>query len=195
MPKGTLRTVTLAKRRELAPEQAAEKSLALQKRCLALPEFQRADTVALYAAVQREVDTAFLAAAALDAGKRVLFPAVIGDDLEFRQVRSLADLVPGRFKIPEPVGEPCRIVEADLIVVPGVAFDCCGRRIGYGKGYYDRSLHLLEGSGKLVGFCYDFQLVEEIVGESHDVTMDLVVTELRVVRVNKNICEGEPSEN
>ncbi|HJV36553.1 5-formyltetrahydrofolate cyclo-ligase [Geomonas sp.] len=195
MPKGTLRTVTLAKRRELALELAAEKSLALQKRCLALPEFKRAKTVALYAAVQREVDTALLAETALDAGKTVLFPAVIDDDLEFRRVRSLADFAPGRFKIPEPIGESCRITEADVIVVPGVAFDCCGRRIGYGKGYYDRSLHLLEGSGRLVGFCYDFQLVEEIVGEPHDVTMDLIVTELRVVRVNKNICEGEPSEN
>ncbi|HJV65544.1 MAG TPA: 5-formyltetrahydrofolate cyclo-ligase [Geomonas sp.] len=195
MPKGTLRTVTLAKRRALAPEQVAQKSLALQKRFLELPEFQQARTVALYAPVHGEVDTAFLAAEALGAGKTVLYPAVTGDDLEFRRARSLAELVPGRFRIPEPAGEPCRIAEADIIVVPGVAFDCCGRRIGYGKGYYDRSLHLLEGSGKLVGFCYDFQLVEEIAGEPHDVTMDLIVTELRVVRVNKNICEGEPSEN
>jgi 5-formyltetrahydrofolate cyclo-ligase len=72
-------------------------------------------------------------------------------------------------------------------VVPGVAFDRSGRRIGYGKGYYDKTLHVLEGSGRLVAFCYDFQLFEEIVGEPHDVTMDIIVTETTVVRVNKNI--------
>jgi 5-formyltetrahydrofolate cyclo-ligase len=72
---------------------------------------------------------------------------------------------------------------ADLIVVPGIAFDVMGRRIGYGKGYYDRALHDLEGEGKLVGFCYDFQLVDEIIGEPHDVTMDMIITDKRVVRL------------
>jgi 5-formyltetrahydrofolate cyclo-ligase len=129
--------------------------------------------------------------AALASGKTLLYPAVVGEDLEFRRVCSLESLVPGKFGILEPQGDPVDPAGADLIVVPGVAFDLCGRRIGYGKGYYDRSLHRLERSGRLAGFCYDFQLVQEIAGEPHDVTMDLIVTELRVVRVNKNICEGE----
>ena len=107
--------------------------------------------------------------------------------MEFRRVSGLDELVPGRYGIPEPVGEVWDPVRADVIVVPGVAFDLSGHRIGYGKGYYDKALHRLEGLGRLVGFCYDFQLVEEIVGEPHDVTMDFIVTELRVVRVNKNI--------
>ena len=74
--------------------------------------------------------------------------------------------------------DPC---EADLIVLPGVAFDTKGKRIGYGKGYYDKALHSLEGQGKLIGFCYDFQLVDDIAGEPHDVKMDLLITEKRVV--------------
>lgn len=194
MPKGTLRALTLARRRALAPEQVKERSAELQRRFLALPEFRRVSVIALYAPIHGEVETGLVASAALAAGKTVIFPAVVEDDLEFRAVRALGELVPGRFRIPEPAGEAVEVSGADLIVVPGVAFDQCGRRIGYGKGFYDRSLHRLEGSGKLVGFCYDFQLVEEIVGEPHDVTMDLIVTELRVVRVNKNI-EGEHSEN
>jgi 5-formyltetrahydrofolate cyclo-ligase len=71
---------------------------------------------------------------------------------------------------------------ADLIIVPGIAFDMAGKRVGYGKGYYDRVLHHLEGSGRLVGFCYDWQLVKGIAGEPHDVTMDMLITEKRVIR-------------
>lgn len=145
----------------------------------------------LYAPIHHEVETADVAKATLAAGKKLLYPAVVGHDLKFCEVRALSELTPGRYGIPEPAGEPCDPAAADIIVVPGVAFDHCGRRIGYGKGFYDRSLHRLEGSGRLVGFCYDFQLVQEIAGEPHDVTMDFIVTELRVIRVNKNICEGE----
>ena len=187
MPKRALRAATLAKRRELTPQQVSSQSLALQKRFLALPEFRSSATVALYAPIHHEVETAAVASEAISTGKTLLYPAVVGNDLQFRRVSALDELVPGRFGIPEPQGAPCNPADADLIVVPGVAFDIFGRRIGYGKGFYDRSLHRLERSGRLVGFCYDFQLFEEIVGEPHDVTMDLIVTELRVVRVNKNI--------
>jgi 5-formyltetrahydrofolate cyclo-ligase len=187
MPKRALRAAALAKRRELTPQQVDSQSLALQRRFLDLPEFQRSKVIALYAPIRQEVETAAVASVALSTGRTLLYPAVHGDDLHFCRVAALNELVAGCFGIPEPTGEPCHPGEADVIVVPGAVFDLFGRRIGYGKGYYDRALHQLEGSGKLVGFCYDFQLLEEIVGEPHDVTMDLIVTELRVVRVNKNI--------
>jgi 5-formyltetrahydrofolate cyclo-ligase len=187
MPKRALRSETLAKRRELSTQQVDCQSLALQSRFLALPEYGQARVLALYASIHHEVETSAVAAQALAAGKTLLYPAVEGSDIQFRQVRTLDELLPGRFGIPEPDGAAWEPKAADLIVVPGVAFDCSGRRIGYGKGYYDKSLHRLEGSGRLVGFCYDFQLYDEIVGEPHDVTMDIIVTELRVVRVNKNI--------
>ena len=191
MPKRALRAATLARRRALTPEQVVNQSLVLQQRFLELPEFQRSKVLALYAPIHHEVETAAVAQAALSAGKTLLYPAVDGHDLRFSRVGELGELSPGKFGIPEPQGEPFDPDRADLIVIPGVAFDVAGRRIGYGKGYYDRALHRLEGSGKLVAFCYDFQLAKEIVGEPHDVTMDLIVTELRVVRVNKNIREGE----
>jgi len=191
MPKRALRTGTLARRRELSPQQVSCQSLALQQRFLALPEFQRAKVLALYAPIHHEVETAAVAAYALATGKTLLYPAVEGSEMQFRRVRVLDELIPGRFGIPEPAGEAWEPDAADLVVVPGVAFDLSGRRIGYGKGYYDKALHRLEGTGRLVGFCYDFQLFEEIVGEPHDVTMDIIVTELRVVRVNKNIDEEE----
>jgi 5-formyltetrahydrofolate cyclo-ligase len=191
MPKRTLRAATLARRRELAAHQVSAQSLALQRNFLELPEFSDSAVLALYAPIHNEVETALVAGEALSEGKILLYPAVLGDTLAFRRVESLGDLVPGRFGIPEPQGEVFSPGAADLIIVPGVAFDLSGRRIGYGKGFYDRALHRLEGSGKLVAFCYEFQLVEEIIGEPHDVTMDLIVTEVRVVRVNKNISEGD----
>jgi len=187
MPKHALRSGTLAKRRELSAQQVITRSLALQQAFLALPEFGLAQVLALYAPIHQEVETSAIAVQALEAGKTLLYPAVEGSEMQFRQVQGLDELVPGRFGIPEPCGAAWDPRQADLIVVPGVAFDRSGRRIGYGKGYYDKSLHRLEGSGRLVGFCYDFQLFEEIVGEPHDVTMDLIVTDMRVVRVNKNI--------
>lgn len=195
MPKRTVRAETLARRRELTPEQVNVYSLAIQEQFLALPQYRDARTVALYAAIFKEAETGVVAREALAGGKTIIYPAIVGHDLEFRRIDSLSELLPGKYGIPEPTGEPFRVVEADLIVVPGVAFDLSGRRIGYGKGYYDRSLHLLEGSGKLIAFCYEIQLVQEIVGEPHDVTMDLIVTEQRVVRIHKNIGEGEHSEN
>jgi 5-formyltetrahydrofolate cyclo-ligase len=195
MPKRALRTGMLLKRQELTPHQVSAQSAELQRNFLALPEFRRAEVIALYAPVHREVQTDLVAIEALSAEKTLLYPAVAGSDLDFRQVSALTELVPGKFNIPEPTGESLPVVDADVIVVPGVAFDLSGRRIGYGKGFYDRALHTLEGTGRLVGFCYDFQLVEEIVGEPHDVTMDVIVTELRVVRVNKNIARGNKGEN
>jgi 5-formyltetrahydrofolate cyclo-ligase len=191
MPKRALRAATLARRRELSPEQVRAHSQELQRRFLSLPEYQAAAAVALYAPIQSEVQTSLVASEALKARKKLLYPAVVGDHMEFRVVTGVSELSPGRFGIPEPSGEPLDPSEIDLIVVPGVAFDFFGRRIGYGKGYYDRALHRLEGSGRLAGFCYDFQLFEVIAGEPHDVTMDLIVTELRVVRVDKNIYQEE----
>jgi len=185
MPKRSLRAGTLAKRGALAPEDVLTLSERVQRSFLALPEFADARTVALYSPIRKEVETALVFGQALSLGKEILFPTVVGSNLEFRRVKELTDLRIGSFGILEPAGDACDPSVADLIVVPGVAFDLFGRRIGYGKGFYDRALHRLEGSGRLVGFCYDFQLVEEIAGEPHDVVMDLVVTDARAVRVKK----------
>jgi 5-formyltetrahydrofolate cyclo-ligase len=156
----------------------------VQQALIETGEFAEARIVALYAPIHNEVETAQVLHAALASAKVVLFPAVCPGGLEFRRILNPAAMRRGHFGIPEP-DAACPVhspEEADLIVVPGVAFDLSGRRIGYGKGYYDNALHRLERKGRLVGFCYDFQLVEEIAGEPHDVRMDLIITERRVIR-------------
>ncbi len=174
----------LACRKSLSATEVEAMSGIIQRTFMACREFEEAEIVALYVPVHNEVDTSRVLKESLIRGNSVLLPAVRGDGLDFRQISDLASFQRGEFGIMEPdcncpVWSPR---EADVIVVPGVAFDLSGRRVGYGKGYYDRVLHTLEGTGKLVGFSYELQLVADISTEPHDVRMDMIVTEKRVVR-------------
>jgi 5-formyltetrahydrofolate cyclo-ligase len=157
-----------------------------QQQLVSLEEFARADCIALYAPAHNETDTAGILEAAFVAGKRVLYPALCDDRMVFRQVAGLEDLAAGRFGILEPCSTGCdhQADEPDLIVVPGVAFDLSGHRIGYGKGFYDRFLQHPGRKGHLIGLCHDFQLIGgAIPAEEHDIRMELIVTDQRVVRV------------
>lgn len=185
MPKTVLRQSILARRRALSAEERHAADIRAQQYLLDCPEFAAAATVALYAPVHGEVATGLLMEEASARGKRLLYPAVRHGSIEFCAVALASALRKGTYGIAEPGPECPRVdvAEADLIVVPGVAFDRRGHRIGYGKGYYDRALHRLEGQGHLVGLCYEFQLVEKIVGEPHDVIMDMIVTDTKVVRL------------
>lgn len=184
MPKQRLRQAILAKRKDLSAMEVRATSLMVQQAFIASAEFAGAEVLALYAPIHNEVDTAEVFAKAVTALKTVLYPAVSGEGLLFRRVSAPDGLRKGAFGIPEPDAS-CELYdprEADLVVIPGVVFDVKGKRIGYGKGYYDKTLHSLEGRGRLVGFCYEFQLVDDITDEPHDVKMDLLITEKRVIR-------------
>ncbi len=183
MPKTNYRRLLLEKRRTMTADAWKAASLLAQQTLIESLEFERARVLALYASIQNELDTSLVMETALAAGKIVLYPAMTADGLLFRRVTGKGDFLPGLFGVLEPVPSTAIYppTEADLIVIPGVAFDTAGNRIGYGKGYYDKALHQLEGKGRLTGFCHDFQLVDEIVGEPHDVKMDRIITERRVI--------------
>jgi 5-formyltetrahydrofolate cyclo-ligase len=186
MPKRTLRQQILARRRALSHEQWQAASQSAQLRVISLEEFVRAECIALYAPAHNETDTTAILAEAFSAGKRVLYPAVCGERMVFRQVEGLESLSEGCFGILEPcqTGYEHQADEPDLIVVPGVAFDLSGHRIGYGKGFYDRFLQHPGRRAHLIGLCHDFQLIEgAIPAEGHDVRMELIVTDERVVRI------------
>lgn len=183
MPKNTLRKLLLARRKALTVTEVDTASRAIQERFLASGEFGTSLILALYAPICNEVKTGRVFSAARDAAKTVLYPVVNGESLEFRRVNSPEELQKGAFGIPEPL-LTCTVINprmADFIVIPGVGFDLQGKRIGYGKGFYDKTLHSQEGEGRFVGFCYDFQLVDEILDEPHDVKLDMIITEKRVV--------------
>jgi 5-formyltetrahydrofolate cyclo-ligase len=183
MPKKGLRQRLLLERRSISLQEKSAADLNVQLNLIERPEFQAATTVALYVAIRGEAETRFAAEQLLRVGKRLLLPSVIGPRMIFRGADSFAGFTKGAFGIPEPpdASSEYSAGDADVIVVPGVAFDLAGRRLGYGQGYYDRFLHGMEGSGRLFGLCYDFQLVDRIPDEPHDVLMDWVITDRRVI--------------
>lgn len=183
MPKKALRSELLLRRRTMSHTDWQTSSVAAQQRLIELELFQQARCIALYAPIQHEMDTVQIFYAARSTGKIVLYPVVCGTDLRFVEITDVSQLHQGRFGIPEPcslAGEHS-LEAADLIVVPGVAFDLRGHRIGFGKGFYDRCLSRLTNPGQLVGFCHDFQLFEQIPAEGHDIRMQHIVTEKRLI--------------
>ena len=110
-------------------------------------------------------------------GKRVLLPKVVGDELELH-VYTPGSLQPGAYGIMEPTGEVFPVDsyhEIDLAVIPGVAFDRHGARLGRGKGYYDRLLPQLSNAYR-IGICFPFQMLEHLPSEPHDVLMNEIVS-------------------
>lgn len=186
MPKRSLRAQLLSQRRELSHDAWCEASRAAQLALLSLEEFANASCLALYSAAHNEIDTGLLLAEALKAGKRVLYPAVCGHHMVFRCVEYPDQLRAGAFGIAEPLPGCAehQADEPDLIVVPGVAFDQAGHRIGYGKGYYDRFLQHPGCTAHLVGLCHDFQLTEVALPfDVHDIPMEIIVSDKRIIRI------------
>jgi 5-formyltetrahydrofolate cyclo-ligase len=174
----------LALRAGLPPAFRAEASLDVAARLVALPAWDRARTVALHAALGAEVETDEIARRAAAAGKRIAWPRLApgGRAMEFAACGA-ADLVPGPSRALEPpASAPVVPLGAiDLAVVPGVAFDPRGGRLGRGRGHYDATLALLRPGAARIGIAFEVQVVPGVPGESHDVALDAVVTEKRVL--------------
>ena len=141
------------------------------------PRLINADTLLLYSALQDEVPTQSLLDELVAQGKTVLLPRVVSDtDMELRQYTGLQDLQVGAFGILEPTGKLFTDYEKiDVAVVPGMAFDKKGHRLGRGKGYYDRFLRLLPKTYK-IGICFSWQLVDNVPTDEHDILMDHILS-------------------
>ena len=160
----------------------AEAAAAARGHLIALAPYRAAATVLWYVSMPSELATVPGIEAALADGKRVAVPWCDGDDLGLWRLEAVEELEPGTWGIPEPPpsrrGEPARRIAAeaiDLVVVPGLAFDRHGRRLGHGKGYYDRLL--ARSPAVRAGLCFDAQVFPEVPAGPHDAVMDWVVTE------------------
>lgn len=181
--KREIRARMLAKRKALAPEEYAARSGAVLARLLTLPEFSRAPLVLTYVASKdQEVDTRPLFPRLSAEERGIGVPRVLGRGaMEWRRVRQLSELAPGRFGILEPQdGSPVleSFPEGTVVLVPGIAFSRQGDRIGYGGGYFDRFLRRF--SGIPIGLAFDFQVVKQLNADAHDVPVSIVVTESAV---------------
>lgn len=164
-----------------------EASRVICERFASLPEFAAAQTVMLYVHMRNEVRTQPFLPTALAMGKRVVVPYCVDDSLELFHLENLEELEIGTWGILEPQmllrAAPTKRVrpdEPDLIMVPGVAFDRRGGRMGHGKGYYDKLLQRVRPDAVLVGIAYESQIFPEIPMGGHDIFMDRVITEKAV---------------
>ncbi len=170
--------------RETLPSSAcAARSSEVTKRLLGLIELDRATTVLAFASIHNEVRTQAAMKAAWESGKRVLLPRVVGDELRLHLVASETELVEGAFAVPEPPETAPEVhpSEVEFALVPALAVDPRGYRIGYGGGYYDKLLPLL-ANACTCAVAYDFQLISEVPQLPFDVAVDLVVTDARLIR-------------
>lgn len=180
--KAALRAQILAVRDAMSGAQRGSADAAISARVLALASWQQATHVLLTAAFRSEYDPRALVDAALSAGKVVGLPRVDTRTrmLVLHRVQDPErDVSPGYRTIPEPlphtpVLDPAHI---DWVLVPGVAFDLHGRRLGYGGGFYDRLLPSLRPGSARVAAIYAMQLVASVPAAPHDTTVDLIVTE------------------
>ena len=164
-------------KRQLSPEEKLRRSEGIMARVERLPEFREAKVVLLYWSMADEVQThTFVERWYRE--KVLLLPCVDGDDLRLRQYTGPECLVAGeQFGIGEPTGpEYKELDKVELIIVPGVAFDRRNNRMGRGRGFYDRLLKSTPNAKK-IGVAYDFQMLDEIPVEEHDVKMDEVLSE------------------
>lgn len=176
MDKQSLRKEIKNKKRQFTSQELCELSFPVVMRLLSHPRIKTANTVMLYYSLPDEVDTHTLVDSLLMSGKHILLPRVTGEGtMELRRYTGPSDLAQGAYNIMEPTGEVFdNYTNIDLAVIPGVAFDKDGNRIGRGKGYYDRLLPKLANTYK-IGICLPFQLVEKIPTDEHDVRMDEVL--------------------
>lgn len=181
--KNTLRRQVLDARSRLSAEDRRAKSREIEKRLFGLAEFLAARTVMFYASFRSEVETHDMVRRALADRKKVVLPRVKEKELELFQIRDFDhDVKPGRWDIPEPSGgQQVEAEEIGFIVVPGAAFDERGNRLGYGAGFYDK---LLKGyKGATAALAFDLQIVPGVPADPHDVPVQRIITEKRVIEV------------
>ena len=190
MRKEELRQQIRQIKRQFSPQQLEELSLPVISRLS--PLLAEAKTIMAYYSLPDEVNTHALIDELIAEGKTVLLPKVTGDDMmELRRYTDHADLQEGTYHILEPVGEPFTdYASIDIILVPGLAFDAAGHRLGRGRGYYDRFLRTMGTvptvrsaadyrgtvpSVRTLGVCFDFQKVDEVPVDAFDISVDIVI--------------------
>ena len=181
MDKAELRRDMLKKRKHMETREVCEKSGLIAHTLLDLDCIQEASCVMAYCSYKNEPDLMSFVHALLDMGKHVALPYVTGDDSMIAVDYNCETVMKSNmYGIPEPVlSNESENVEPDVVLVPGVAFGADLNRIGYGVGYFDRFLK--ETNAFKVGICYDMQVVPTIKAAPHDVRMDMIVTENRII--------------
>lgn len=175
MDKQQIRAMIRSKKRAVTPEQIQKASRALTALFLHTPQYRNARSIYGYLPFNQEVDTRALLSQALKDGKRVALPKTYGDEMRFVWVTDLHAVQKAPLGCPEPVADSPVADDPDaLVLLPGLAFDLQGGRMGYGGGFYDR--FLAGESHPTVALCYGFQLLPQIPLEEHDLRVTCIIS-------------------
>ncbi len=174
-------------RKRLTTKELLQKSLTIKNKLFDIDEFKEADNIMFYIDFNNEVKTEFMIKEAIDLGTEVIVPITNREEkrLELSKINDFdSQLKEGEYGILEPKEEyitPFSPNDLDLVILPGVAFDEKGNRLGYGGGYYDR---LLAGNLKVdkVAISFEIQVIKEVIVDEHDVSVDRIITEKRVIK-------------
>ena len=175
MDKKELRSMIRQRKRAMTETEILEKSRLLMKLFCASDAYRDAAAIYGYLPYNQEVRTTPMLQKALDDGKRVAVPKIFGDEMKFIWLEDLNRVAPGYSKILEPLEDgPIADDPTALVLMPGMAFDPQGHRIGYGGGFYDRFLEQ-EPEHPTLALCYDFQMLPHLDTEEHDIPVDTVI--------------------
>lgn len=168
----------------MTQEEVISKSKAVTEKFLNSEWFKNSNTIMSYISIKNEIDLQEINETIIKLGKTLVLPVIDnnGENMKSVKVDTLENLKEKKFGVMEPdFGEEIKYNEIDLVIVPGVAFDINGNRIGFGKGYYDRFLRGY--NGKTIVLAYDFQVLESIETEEHDEKVEEIITELRDIKI------------
>lgn len=175
MNKQELRRAIRERKRAMTEEEIVERSNALAGKFYNSPAYQAASTIYGYLPYNQEVRTAPMLQRALDDGKRVAVPKVYGEEMRFIYLEDLTQVSKGYAGIPEPIADaPVAEDKQALVLMPGLAFDPQGHRIGYGGGFYDKFL-AKEPHHPTLALCYEFQMQAHLDTEEFDIPVDTVL--------------------
>lgn len=175
MDKTELRREIRARKRAMTEAEIEERSARLAQLFFASRAYQNAKTIYGYLSYNQEVRTVPMLERALKDGKKVAVPKVYGEEMKFLYLDDLTAVAKGYAGIPEPIAdEPVAHDETALVLMPGLAFDPQGHRIGYGGGFYDKFL-AAEPNHPTLALCYEFQMLPKLDVEDHDIPVDTVL--------------------
>jgi len=184
--KAELRKQLIDERRTYSKTEILRNSAIITQRLFELDEVRKAKIISTYIGKEDEVQTTDIIQKSWVAGKTVIVPVVDADraSIYFSELSDLNHLQKGHYDILEPLPEKISVsslTSADVIIVPGVGWDSRGHRLGHGLGFYDRALENVPDQSTIVGLAFEWQVLESIPMESHDRSVDLIVTETRVI--------------
>ncbi len=189
MDKKNLRKQMLSQRNGMSDTECQKKSRHVAKRLFETASYKQAQNILVYMHYGSELQTADIIRQAFKDHKHVFVPRVEGKNMDFYEIHSMADCEEGFHGIPEPKKECLKLIWATgdndiLMILPGLAFDQKGHRLGYGGGYYDRYFERFGTDYTKVAVGYDFQLIDEVPYEAHDIPIDIFISDSRCIMID-----------